>query len=389
MIMKPRILLSYVSIGSGHQQAAKAIEKYIKALDAEIVTLCVNSFSFSGFIATNIVSFIYFYTIKLAPELWGCLYDNIWIKKRISIFHSLTNWGNSIRFYSLIKRFRPSIIVCTQAIPCGIVASLKKRKKIDIPLVAIMTDFAAHIYWIYKEVDIYFVAAEDMKAKLIKHGISEEKIKVTGIPIDHHFIDSIDKKEIFKKEKLSDKVKTILLMGGSKGFGRLEEIVLNLTEIRSFCQIIAIAGNNIKLKKRLEKIARKGKKPIKVYGYVDNLNELMEISDLIITKPGGLTSSEVLAKGLPMIIVNPIPGQEEGNSRFLVQNEAAVRVDDIKELGSIVEMLFDEPAKLQKMRQSALKLAKPMAVRDIGDTIMKMVGSKGGKKDDKWRKLWK
>ncbi|MFH1288482.1 MAG: glycosyltransferase [bacterium] len=375
--MKPRILLSYVSIGSGHQQAAKAIEKYIKALDAEIGTLCVNSFSFSGFIATNIVSFIYFYIIKLTPELWGCLYDNIWIKQKIDIFHSLINWGNSIRFYSLIKRFRPSIVVCTQAIPCGIVASLKKRKKVDIPLVAVITDFVAHIYWIYKEVDVYFVATEDTKIKLIKHGISEKKIEVTGIPIDHHFIDSINKKGIFEKEKLSDKVKTILLMGGSKGFGKLEEMVLNLTEIRSSCQIIAIAGNNMKLKKRLEKIAQKRKKSIKVYGYSDNLNELMEISDLIITKPGGLTSSEVLAKGLPMVIVNPIPGQEEGNSRFLVQNGAAVRVDDIKELSNIVDILFDDPAKLQKMRQSALKLAKPMASRDIGNIIMELGGNYG------------
>lgn len=363
--MKPRILLSYVSIGSGHQQAAKAIERCIKELDAEVVTLCVNSFSFSGFIATNIVSFTYFWTIKLVPGLWGYLYDNVRIKKRIDIFHSLTNWGNSIKFYSLIKRFRPSIIVCTQAIPCGIVANLKRRKKIDIPLVAVMTDFDAHIYWIYREVDMYFVATENTRVKLIKHGVSEEKIKVTGIPIDHCFV---------KKEKLSNGTKTILLMGGSKGFGRFEEMVLNLVGIRSDCRIIVITGNNAGLKKRLEKIAR-----IKVYGYVNNLNELMDISDLIITKPGGLTSSEALVKGLPMVIVNPIPGQEEGNSRFLIQNGAAIRVDNIKELGNIVEMLFDDPAKLQEMRQSALKLAKPTASRDIGNMIMGIGGNYGNR----------
>lgn len=356
--MKPRILLSYVSIGSGHQQAAKAIEKYIKELDAEAVTLCVNSFSFSGFIATNIVSFIYLWTIKLVPGLWGYLYDNIWIKRRTEVFYSLINWANSIRFYSLIKRFRPSIIVCTQAIPCGIVANLKRRKKVDIPLVAVMTDFDAHIYWVYKEVDMYFVATEDTRSKLVKHGINEGKIKITGIPIDHCFI---------KKEKLSNGTKTILLMGGSKGFGRLEEMVLNLVEIRSDCRIIVITGNNVKLKKRLEKIAR-----IKVYGYVNNLNELMEVSDLIITKPGGLTSSEALVKGLPMVIVNPIPGQEEGNSRFLVQNGAAIRVDNISELRNVVEMLFDNSVRLQRMRECALKLAKPAASRDISNAVMEL-----------------
>ncbi|MDD5772860.1 MAG: glycosyltransferase [bacterium] len=372
--MKSRILFSYVSIGSGHQQATKAIEKHLKTLDKEIVTLCVNSFSFSGFIVTNIVSFIYLYTIKLTPEFWGYLYDNIWIKKKIDIFHSMINWGNSIRFYFLIKKFKPSVIVCTQAIPCGIVASLKKRGKIDIPLVAVMTDFVAHIYWIYKEVDIYFVATEDMKVKLIEHGINESRIIISGIPIDHDFNNLNNKQEVLKKEKLSDKIKIILLMGGSRGIGKLEEIVSELHKIDVPYQIIAVAGNNKKLRKRLDLIKVNSGNHLKVYGYVEHLNEIMDISDLIITKPGGLTSSEALVKGLPMVIVNPIPGQEESNSRFLVKNGAAVRVDDINELGGTVKMLFNDPEKLQKMKQAALKLAKPMATRDIGNIIFELGG---------------
>ncbi|MEW6089097.1 MAG: glycosyltransferase [bacterium] len=372
--MKPRILFSYVSIGSGHQQAAKAIEKYIKTRDPDIATLCVNSFSFSGFVATNIVSFIYFYTIKLAPELWGYLYDNTWVKKKINIFYSLINWGNSIRFYSLIKRFNPSVIVCTQAIPCGIVAGLKRRKKINIPLVAIMTDFVAHIYWIYKEVDIYFVATEDMKMKLMEHGIDENRIKLSGIPVAQDFAMSNNKQEILRKEKLSDKIKTILLMGGSRGIGKLKEVISELDKIDIPYQVIAVAGNNKKLKKKLDLIKVNQGNQLKVYGFAEHLNELMDISDLIITKPGGLTSAEVLIKGLPMVIVNPIPGQEEYNSRFLVKNGTAVRVDNINELGSTVKMLFKDPEKLLQMKQSALKLAKPTATSDIGNIIIELGG---------------
>lgn len=377
--MKSRILFSYVSIGSGHQQATKAIEKYVKTLDSEIVTLCVDSFSFSGYVVTNIVSFIYLYTIKIKPEIWGYLYDNIWIKKRIDIIHSMINWGNSIRFYSLINRFKPSIIVCTQAIPCGIVASLKKRGKTDIPLIAVVTDFVAHLYWIYKEVDIYFVATEDMKVKLIERGINEKKIKVAGIPIDHNFINSIEKKEIFKKENLSDKIKTILLMGGSRGIGKLKEIIYELDNVDAPFQIIAVAGNNKRLKRRLDSIKVNKGSHLKVYGYVDHLNEIMDISDLIITKPGGLTSSEVLSKGLPMVIIDPIPGQEEWNSRFLVKNGAAVRVNNVNELGCTIKLLFNDPEKLQQMKQSALKLAKPRATMDIGNIIVELGGKYGNR----------
>jgi processive 1,2-diacylglycerol beta-glucosyltransferase len=235
----------------------------------------------------------------------------------------------------------------------------------------VITDFGVHAYWYHDEVDLYLVGHEDIKQEMVRRGISEDRIRVTGIPISPKFGETSDPASNRQRLRLDPNKKTILLMGGSRGLGSLSEVVQNLKTIPLDFQTIVVCGRNKKVHKQIMQ-QTSGLKEFKVFGYIKDLSWVMGAADILISKPGGLTTSEALAKQLPMVLTDPIPGQEERNVQFLTRHHVARVARTKEDLIHIVSDLFRHPKKLQAMRHRAKFLSKPFSAWEAARVIFGM-----------------
>ena len=225
-----------------------------------------------------------------------------------------------------------------------------------------------HSYWIYDHVDYYIVPSDDIAVSLINRGVPEKKVKSLGIPFDPKFARIQDKSSLINKYKLKSGIPTVLVMGGGQGLGPIKTIVKSLEKVKPEIQEIVVTGTNTKLYKALKRRIKKYKKRILLFGYAHHINELMNLADIVISKPGGVTTSEVLAMGKPMIIVKPLPGQEANNTRYLT--ERGIKVDRPKEINYIVEGLIGNAHKLNQIKDAVKKIAKPSASIDIARLVL-------------------
>ena len=371
MTTKPkRVLLMYISPVSGHRQGAVAIAKSIKSLEPESEIKNINGFGYTYPLMEKIINTAYMGVIKRAPQIWEYLYDNPKVIKFSQKWKTNIHKSSHQKLKPLFDEFKPDVVVCTQAFPCGMVADYKKDENLPITVIGVLTDYAPHLYWLHDGVDFYVVPSESAKERYVKEGVSPEKIKVLGIPIRMKFAEKVSKDEIAQKLGLDVNLPTVLIMGGGQGLGPMKEAVKSLIRLKRSLQLIVICGTNVKLVHWIKKVQRKTQKKIVYYDYANNVDELMEVSSLIVSKPGGMTTSECLAKGLPMVIVDPIPGQEERNSQFLVKEGIALRVDDKRHIGSSIDQLLSDPKRLASMRQAALLNGKPMAAENIAKLIL-------------------
>jgi len=362
----------YISEVSGHHSATLAIEKAIKIISADAEILNINAFQYTNPISEKIVNRLYMGVIKRTPQIWDYLYDNPIIVRRIEKIKETIHKFNSPKLKNLFDRFKPDAVVCTQAFPCGMVADFKKTYNSNIPLIAVLTDYVPHSYWIYDSVDYYITPSQEVSLRLMKKGVACDRIKSFGIPFDTKFNEPQDKKRLMQKFKLNVNLPTTLIMGGGQGLGPIKTIVKSLEKIKIEIQGIVVAGTNKKLFASLKKRIKKYKKKILLFGYVDNMNELMSISDIIITKPGGVTCAEVLAQSLAMIIVRPLPGQEANNTAYLTEKLAAIKIDNPKDINLIIEDLLENPGNLNHLRESARRISKPNASLDIAQFILNL-----------------
>jgi len=362
----------YISEVSGHHNATLAIEKALKLLDPAAEVSNINAFNYTNPVAEKIVNTIYMGIIKVAPGIWDYLYDNPKIVRKLEAAKRNVHKTNSPKLKRLFDRLKPDAVVCTQAFPCGMVADYKQTYAARLPLVAVLTDYVPHSYWIYEAVDCYITPSEDVSLRLIKKGVASEKIKSLGIPFDPKFNEPLDKNGIFNKHKLSPGVPTILIMGGGQGLGPIKKIVQSLEKVDGDIQEIVITGTNKKLYNSLKRKIRKYKKKVIVFGYTQNINELMYIADIVISKPGGVTTSEVLAKAKPMIIVQPLPGQEANNTAYLIQKGAALKIEDPAKIDVLVGELLEDPLKLSRLGEAARQISKPCASTDIARLLLKI-----------------
>jgi len=368
-------MLSYVNITTGHKKAAHAVWEAFKTLYPKVEILEIDPLGFYPQIK-NILEKVYFKIVQSNPYLWDYLYDNEMIVKFTAQFRRILNSLNSIRLNKFISSFNPQVVVCTHAFACGIFSGLKERKTNGFYLVGVITDFDVHNYWIYENVSCYIVANEHTAKKLQKKGIDEKRIKILGIPIDPKFTEDKDVSSLREKYGLKEELPTILVMGGGWGFGPIEKIVHCLQEIKNIeFQILVVAGTNKELESKLRELTSKLPKLTKVFGYVDVIDELMKVSNIFIGKPGGMTSAESLACGLPMVIVNPIPGQEERNTQYLTSQGVAIKVNNEFEITKLVSELFTHPHKLKEMQNKILDISKPKSAFQIVETIAKEMDS--------------
>jgi processive 1,2-diacylglycerol beta-glucosyltransferase len=367
-----RIILMYISEVSGHHSATIAIEKALKILQPDAQILNINAFNYTNPISEKIINRLYMSVIKMTPQIWDYLYDNPKVVKRVEKIKESIHKFNSPKLKNLFDDFKPDAVLCTQAFPCGMCADYKKTYGSDLKLIAVLTDYVPHSYWVYDAVDYYITPSEDVSLRLVQKGIAADKIKSFGIPFDSKFNACPERNNIFQRLGLDAGLPTLLIMGGGQGLGPIKTIVRSLEKVRREIQGMVVTGTNKKLFNSLERKVKKYKNKILVIGYTNNINELMEISNIIVTKPGGVTTAEVLAKKIPMIIVKPIPGQEENNTAYLTQKGAALKVDEPKEINFVIEDLLSHPAKISRMRESAGAISKPNASLDIAGLLLNL-----------------
>ncbi|MFH1360579.1 MAG: glycosyltransferase [Candidatus Omnitrophota bacterium] len=368
-----KVLLMYITEVSGHHQASKAIEKALKDLDPSVETSRVNGFEFAYPIIEKIINKAYMGVIKRTPKIWDYLYDNPKIVKRTQSIKEAIHKSKHEKLAKLFGQFQPDAVICTQAFPCGLFADFKKTYRLKTTLIGVLTDHAPHSYWLNDSVDYFIVPSQEARERFLKEGIPQERIKLFGIPIDPKFTKTLDRDAIVSDLGLDPAIPTILIMGGGQGLGPIKNIVKSLNKIETAFQLIVVAGTNKKLIKWLKKIHFKSPRKILIFEYADNIDELMEVSTLAVTKAGGLTTAESLAKGLPLVIVKPIPGQEERNTDFFIKNGMAVRVNHVKDVGQEIDILLKTPERLLAMRQAALDKSRTHASYDIAKLVLSNV----------------
>ncbi|MBD3296521.1 MAG: glycosyltransferase [Candidatus Omnitrophica bacterium] len=365
--MKKNILIFYISRYSGHYQAAKAIQAGALELFDDARVRTVNALLYTNPILGSIITKAYIRLIKKRPEIWGNIYDDPEILRKTQGVRDRLNKFNMPKMKRLIESFSPDIIYCTQAFPCGMVAEYKKLTGENIPLVGVLTDYAPHSYWLNDEVDLYAVPSESTASALREKGVPASRIRVSGIPIDPKFSIRADRGAARAELGFTPDDPVLLVMGGNQGIGSLEEAVKALLRDNDHrYRIIVVTGANRKLYARLMKLEKKeGRERIRTLSFFDRMDLLMDASDIIITKAGGMTTTEALAKKLPIVILDPIPGHERMNADYLVKQGAAVEVKDITGLHTAVNRILDLKKNYDGMRTAAGKISRPESSMDI------------------------
>jgi len=368
--MLNRILILSASVGNGHTTAAESLKKAfeINGLAREIRHEDVLKFTNPLF--RRLYEKAYIDLVNNMPEVLGWMYDQLdepWKNEKRRLFFDKLN---TQPFVKMVREYKPDCIVCTHFLPSEIVSDLKAKQKLDCPQAVVVTDFDMHALWLCRNYEHYFVALDETRAYLETLGFPSEKITVSGIPIDPVFSQPKPKLAMREKYALAPEIPTVILSLGGFGVGRIDALLDALRTIRRPVQILAMCGRNEELRKRLESAAKtdSGVRIIPV-GYTKAMDEYMSASDLIVGKPGGLTTCEALAKGLVFVIVNPIPGQEERNSDHLLENGAAIRANNPATLGYKIEQLLSDPERLNVMRRNALNFARPRAAFDIAEKL--------------------
>lgn len=362
----------YISEVSGHHSATIAIEKALRSIAPDTQIMNINAFNYTNPISEKIINRLYMSVIKSTPGIWDFLYDNPTVAKKLEKIKQRIHKQNSPKLHKLFNSFKPDIVACTQAFPCGMVADYKKYHSTPIKLIAVLTDYVPHSYWVYDTVDYYITPCPQVSERLVKKGVPEERIKDYGIPFNHTFDTKLHKPQIIEKLGLNPHIPRILIMGGGQGLGPIAKVVDSLEKLQAPLQELIVTGTNKKVYRQIKRKLSRCHKKIVLFGYTDKINELMTISDIIITKPGGITTAEALTKNVPMLIIKPIPGQEANNTVYLTSQGAAIKIDDPRDTATIIHRLLTQPQELQRMRDAAEKIAKPQASLDIAKFFLSL-----------------
>jgi processive 1,2-diacylglycerol beta-glucosyltransferase len=364
-----RVLILSASAGAGHVRAAEALRLAFSKLKAAQEIRHVDTLDYTNKIFRHLYSQTYLEMVNSAPEMLGWLYDYLdrpWKKERRRL---ALDRLNTRPFVKLLKQYNPDLTVCTHFLPAEIISWLKAKERIATPPAIVVTDLDIHAMWLCHNYTRYFVPLEETRIHLERLGIPAAKISVTGIPIDPIFAERKDKVEMRRKHGLKPDRTTILVSAGGFGADSIEHVITSLMELRHDAQVVAIAGRNEELRARLDSLVKtnkiRSKVDVKIVGYTTEMDEYMSASDLILGKPGGLTTSEALAKGLIMVIVNPIPGQEERNSDHLLEEGVAIRCNNLPALAFKIDGLLDDQRRLDQMRKNVRRTARPNAASHI------------------------
>ncbi len=369
--MKKRVLIMSAGAGTGHIKAAEALELSFAA-DGRVTEVINNdALQYTNKLFRDFYSRFYTSLVRSAPNFLGWWYktsDEPWHTERMRHMIDRLNTKPLVRF---IREFDPHITVCTHYMPAGIISHLISTKQLQAHLSIVVTDFDFHAMWLSRSFHRYFVAIDETKAHLEMLGIPSERITVSGIPIDPVFQHPINREEERLRLGLNPEKPVLLLSAGAYGVSPTEFMVERMLNLNSDAQTVIVCGHNDELKQRIIQLVASRSSRFKVLGYTGEMHKLMKMADIFIGKPGGMTTSEAIACGLPMCVVSPIPGQEERNSDHLLEEGIAVKCNDLTTLPFKLERLLEDPDRLTRMKANALRFAKPFASATIVDTLLK------------------
>jgi len=373
-----RLMVLSVSAGNGHVRAADAIVAHARA---DYPSLTVRHHDVLKLVPrwfSKVYSDMYMALAHRLPEAWGWLYrttdassDKPWNVRLRRLLQAFV----AKRLLTEIHRFQPDIIICTHFLPAEMLSDIRFKQKITCPLWVQVTDFDLHHIWMQPAVTGYFVANDELAYRLYAQGMPSARVVVSGIPLMPGFSSAPDRGSACAALGLDPRCTTVLLMSGGAGAGLQESLVQSLLAQHAALQVIVLTGRNQGLHNTLRTIEAFYPTRLRVIGYTNEVHRLMACADLAITKPGGLSTSECLAMGLPMLLVNPIPGQEERNAAWLIQEGAAVRADDPATLQFRLQRLLSDQPRLAAMRSRARALAKPSAANDVLQAARRAVKS--------------
>lgn len=372
-----RVLIFYVRAGAGHERAARAVADAMQQLDPTAEPIVRDALDFSSLFLRTFYASTYNRVVSRAPRMWGLVYRRS-ARTPVEGFRQelrtrITLWG-CYGYLEAVRTFRPHAVLCTHFLPAEVFAFLRERGRVDVPVSCAITDFSIHPIWVYRGIDRYYVASDRVKGELVDTGVvSADRIEVTGVPIDPRFAVRVPAAEARAALGLDPDPSRpcVLLMGGGFGWGPIEGMFEVLLDLPERVQVLVIAGRNERLRARLLARARGREQRIKIHGFTDQVDLFLAASDLIVGKAGGLTSSESMARGVPMAVFQPIPGQEDRNCDFLQESGAAVRVHDLDELHARLHHLIGHPEHLAAMRASAEAIGRPRSAFDVARSILR------------------
>jgi processive 1,2-diacylglycerol beta-glucosyltransferase len=341
--------------------------------NAQVAARHIDVMDLASFTLRKVYTKLYIALVNQFPSLWHQIYHRTDRSQSNGLFDRLRRameQAGVARLLKEIERAEPDVIVCTHFLPAEILARMRRNGRLGCPVWVQVTDFDVHRMWVHNGITGYFAGNEEVAYRLRDRGVPANAIRVTGIPIMEAFRQTPDRVVCASELGVDPARMTLLLMGGGAGLGNLDEVAERLLQLNADFQLIVMAGHNIAALARLRMMEKRFPNRLFAYGYTGHVAKLMACSDLAITKPGGLTASECLAMGLPMILYRPIPGQEERNADYLLEQGVALKAHDAATLAYRVTELLAQPERLAAMRGRAVGLGRANAARDVVDTVL-------------------
>lgn len=372
-----KILLLTAATGGGHLRASNAVERYIRDNTGHDVK-SVDTLKAIGRFLDKTVCDSYLFMAKKVPTLFGRLYKQTNKQNLFSDLVPKLSGMFSNLLLPAIEAYRPDVILTTHPFATEMVSDLKEDRSVTVPLICILTDYGVHRAWIADYVDAYVVASDDMVPELTAFGVPKNKIYPFGIPVHDVFFDREDRSMILRDLNFDPELPTLLFMAGSFGVSNIIKLYRDLTETQVKMQIIVITGRNRKLYEAFEKeLASGAKLPTRLIYFTDEVEKYMHASDLLVTKPGGLTVSEALACNLPLAVFDAIPGQEEDNANFLKTHDMGVRLHKGDDFAEQISSLLMEKKKLQAMRENCEGFDKSQSIPNLLELIRTLTKQEG------------
>ena len=366
---KKRILILSASVGSGHVSAAEALAKSFRARPDVEDVLVDDSLDHTNVLHKQLYSTLYKRLSAMLPEFLGWWYvssDEPWVSDKSRLALDLPQ---ALPLVNLVRDFQPDSIICTHFMPAGVLSFLIGLGRLEAELGIVVTDFHFHAFWITRAFHWYFVAQEEDRIHMEGLGLPGDRIHVTGIPVGPEFMTPVDRGEVLRRYDLDPAQPTLLVAGGARGLSPASAVVRRLLQLDRKFQAIIACGKNDELKREIEMLTSEQRDRFRVLGYTREMPDLLGAATLLLSKPGGMTTAESLARGLPMVILDPIGGQEERNSDVLLEAGAAVKCTEVTVLNHKLCRLLDDPERIAAMRENARRLGRPDAAEAIARIV--------------------
>ena len=372
MIQK-RVCILTLGVGSGHLRASEAVQRAlydsIDPVEVKVVDALDSARRWFHWLYVD----PYWWMLRNAPWLWRRMFER---RQRKEYHSTAPAWffrRGCRDVMRQIKNYAPHLVIVTEVGAAEIAAMGRREGWFNAPILAVQTDFQTEPPWVQSEIDAYCVASEEARGQLIGWGVLSNRVLLCGIPVDPAFALPFDKNELMKALGLDARRPVVLVMGGGMGPVPLDNVISSLELCNAPMQILAVAGRDRFLRQRLELLRGRLAVDLHLFGWTENVPELMAVSDLLITKPGGLTVAEALAAGLPMILTHPIPGPEERHVRYLAEHGVALHAETLNDIPRLTSHLLSSPHELGEMRRRARDWSRPDAAHAIAQVAMALL----------------